>query len=153
MTRLLLPLFCLSLIGCPANDCENTITLRELYQLAENGDPHAQWELGLFCENEEDRVEAVRWFRRAAAQQYPDAEHNLGICYFFGEGVPEDRAEAVKWFRKAAENDLPKAQFILGMCYLRGDGIPADREEGMRWLRKAVEGGDPNAARVLELEQ
>ncbi len=31
-----------------------------------------------------------------------EAQCNLGLCYYTGNGVAKDCAEAVKWFRKAA---------------------------------------------------
>ena len=44
-----------------------------------------------------DYAEAVKWFRKAAEQNYPDAQNNLGFCYANGVGVPKDYVEAYKW--------------------------------------------------------
>ena len=52
---------------------------------------------------EEDKEEAVKWFRKAAEQGHAGGQRSLGICYAYGEGVVEDKEEAVKWYRKAAE--------------------------------------------------
>ncbi|HCN10096.1 MAG TPA: hypothetical protein DIT01_19390, partial [Lentisphaeria bacterium] len=49
----------------------------------------------------QDDAEAVKWFRKAAEQGYPQAQYNLGVAYANGEGVPEDDVAAVKWYRKA----------------------------------------------------
>ena len=52
--------------------------------------------------NGEDDREAVRWYRLAAEQGDADAQLNLGIMYFNGEGVPQDYVQAHKWFNLAA---------------------------------------------------
>ena len=66
-----------------------------------------------------DQAEAVKWFRKAAEQNYAQAQYNLGVCYTHGEGVAKDPVEAVKWYRKAAEQNLAKAQYNLGFCLLQ----------------------------------
>ena len=50
----------------------------------------------------QDYVEAMAWFHRAAEQGYAAAQHNLGVMYRNGEGVPQDDFEAYKWFNLAA---------------------------------------------------
>ena len=60
----------------------------------------------------EGSVEAVKWYRKAAEQNYAKAQYNLGVCYEHGEGVAKDPVEAVKWYRKAAEQNYAKAQKI-----------------------------------------
>ena len=52
---------------------------------------------------EQDKEEAVKWYRKAAEQGNADAQNTLGVMYDKGEGVEQDKEEAVKWFRKAAE--------------------------------------------------
>ena len=32
-------------------------------------------------------VEAVKWYRKAAGQGNPDAQYDLGVCYYRGQGV------------------------------------------------------------------
>ena len=65
---------------------------------------------------EEDKAEAVKWFRKAAEQGHSDAQNSLGYCYYNGEGVEEDKAEAVQWFRKAAEQGHHAATLQLAAC-------------------------------------
>ena len=65
----------------------------------------------------EDDVEAVKWYRKAAEQNYAPAQYNLGLCYDHGDGVAENQVEAVKWYRKAAEQNDAEAQYNLGICY------------------------------------
>ncbi|MCD7798298.1 MAG: SEL1-like repeat protein, partial [Akkermansiaceae bacterium] len=39
---------------------------------------------------------------RKAEQGDAEAQYELGVCYFKGEGVEKDEKEAVRWYRKAA---------------------------------------------------
>ena len=50
----------------------------------------------------QDFVEAVRFYRLAAAQDFAAAQNELGWCLAGGHGVAQDRAEAVRWHRLAA---------------------------------------------------
>ena len=55
-----------------------------------------------------------------------EAQVDLGVMYFVGDGVPQDYAEAVRWYRLAADQGHARAQFNLGFMYATGDGVPQD---------------------------
>ena len=38
------------------------------------------------------------------------AQYNLGVIYYFGQGVAQNYAEALKWIRKAADQGQVDAQ-------------------------------------------
>ena len=42
------------------------------------------------------------WFRRAAEQDYTQAQHNLGAMYGSGQGVKRDYVQAYKWLNICA---------------------------------------------------
>ena len=86
-----------------------------------------------------DEAEAVKWFRKAADQNFARAQCSLGTCYANGRGVAKDEAEAVKWFRKAADQNNAEAQNNLGFCYEMGQGVAKDELEAVKWYRKAAE--------------
>ncbi len=65
-------------------------------------------------------VEAVKWFRKAAEQNYAQAQCNLGVCYAMGQGVAKDEAEAVKWYRKAAEQNYAAGSIQSGPLLRHG---------------------------------
>jgi uncharacterized protein len=74
--------------------------------------------------------EAVRWFRRAAEQEFPSAQFSLGLMYYHGHGVPRDYAETARWWRRAAEQGYANAQSSLGTLYDQGTGVPQNYAEG-----------------------
>jgi S1-C subfamily serine protease len=49
-----------------------------------------------------DSVDAVKWYRKAAEQNAADAQYNLGIGYYYGDGVAKDYVESYKWFLLAS---------------------------------------------------
>jgi TPR repeat protein len=50
----------------------------------------------------QDAAKAVELFKQAADQGNVDAQNNLGVMYYSGEGVPRDSDKAKEWFTKAA---------------------------------------------------
>lgn len=88
-----------------AND--SAAAVKVLQSLAAAGDAKAQTELGVMYEAGsievgKDFVQAARWYRRAAAQGYTDAQYWLGSMYAEGRGVPQDYQWAHKWLNLAA---------------------------------------------------
>lgn len=81
---------------------------------AERGDIAAQCRIGDRYYSEENYVQAVNRYRRAAESRYIDsqwqtnAQWKLGRCYLNGKGIKKDEFEAVKWFKKAAEKNCPE---------------------------------------------
>jgi hypothetical protein len=93
----------------------------------------------------QDYAEAVGWFRKAAEQNYAQAQYALGICYDSGDGVTKDEFEAANWYRKAAEQNDAEGQFSLGVCYANGRGVEKDYAEAVKWYRRAAEQNHPLA--------
>jgi len=79
--------------------------LSQFEPLAEQGDPVAQFSLGVMYDNGEgviqDYEKAFQWFRRAAEQGHARAQGHLGRMYFLGRGVEEDLVQAYVWFNLA----------------------------------------------------
>jgi TPR repeat protein len=91
---------------------------------------------------DKNAAEGVELFRKAAEQNYAEAQFNLGVCHVMGEnGVKRDPAEGAAFFRKAAERGFPMAQFNLGLCYAMGIGVEQSDSEAVRLYRKAAEHG------------
>ena len=88
-----------------------------------------------------DYTKAFNLYKKAAEQEYAEAQNQLGVMYSSGQGVPQDKTEAVKWFRKAADQGHVKAQYNLGMCYM---GL-GDYQSAATWFQIAANNGDSDA--------
>lgn len=87
----------------------NKSELRQLMQAAMCGDVEAQTYLGyLYYEGEgveQNYNEAVKWYKKAAKQDYAPAQLALGECYYFGECVEQDYKKAVYWYEKGLKQE------------------------------------------------
>ena len=97
-----------------------------------------------------DPAEAARWFTLAAENGSPEAQYNLGLMHYRGEGVPRQLHEALRWMRQAATNGHVPAQRAVGQLYLTGlDTMGQDLSEARTWLGIAASRGDRESQRLL----
>ena len=117
----------LAILALPAllaqSDNRSTATnLEELRKKAAAGDRSAQYSLaedyrlGLGGATP-DGKEAERYYKMAAEQGMPEAQHALAVLYFEGEDIPRNYPEALRWFRAAAAQGLPESQFYICLLY------------------------------------
>ena len=94
---------------------------------------------------------AVSWFKRCSDMyDHPQAQYELGVAFYTGEGVPEDEEEAVRLFQLAAEQNHPSSCYMLGDCLLDGVGVEQDRSAALEWLVRSAELGHRGArSRVM----
>ena len=57
----------------------------------------------------QDSENAFKWFEKAAIQNQPKAQHELGESYYHGRGVEKDPALAKKWINKSYVNGNKRA--------------------------------------------
>ena len=130
----------------PAADRELARALAEARERATRGDVVAQFSLGsILYYGADDTAQAIEWFRKAAAQQYPPAEFQIGQLYDFGFGVVQSDGEALSWYRRAAEHGHAAAERAVGDFYQKGRGVTADATEASRWYRRAADADDIRA--------
>ena len=81
-------------------------TVKELQFLADNGEPRAQYDLGLMYDRgdgvAQSDANAKHWYERAAEQGEPRAQYNLGLMYLNGQGIPQDVVMAHYWISLSA---------------------------------------------------
>lgn len=132
---------------------KNSYSAKEYYEKAAKlGYAKAQCNLGHMLYDQRNYIQAVEWYRKAAAQNFPRGWNNLGVCYAEGNGLPKNPEKAVECYRKAAEMDYEIGQYNLGRCYLRGLGVDVNRDEARKWLQKAAAKGHKTATRLLSTE-
>ncbi len=75
---------------------------------------------------------------RLAEKGNSEAQTNLGVCYYAGEGVEQSYINAVTWFKKAAEQGNAKGMYCLGCCYMKGFGLRQDVNKAVSWIEKSA---------------
>ncbi len=105
-------------------DMKSQLLLGENYYYGDDG----------YAENE---AEALKWFRKAAAQGSSDAKVYIGDMYAAGSVVEKNDYEAYGWYLQAAEKRNALGQARLGVMYYYGYGVSRNYEEAAKWLKKA----------------
>ncbi|MGH6890788.1 MAG: tetratricopeptide repeat protein [Dongiaceae bacterium] len=118
---------------------------QDLLELAQTGDPVAQYELGGFYHY--GRVSAVNfekaraWYERAAKQGNAYAMLGLAAMYGNGEGVEQDKAAAYRWLVLASSQHLdPEAAATVASTrdYLGQQLTPEQIEAALAEARSFV---------------
>ena len=132
--------------GQPTGTVSNTITSLNYKEMAEQGDPEAQYHVGeMYFKGDgvtRDVRQAAKWYLRAAEQGYVDAQNKLGVAYYNGWGVERDYKEAVKWYQRAATRDNDEAQVALGNMYYNGTGVVKSYVNAVWWYEQAASQGN-----------
>jgi localization factor PodJL len=121
------------------------ITSPTLRLAAANGDPAAEYEVGLrFAEGRgvtQNFEEAARWLDRAARAGIVPAQFRLGSLYEKGLGLKKDIEAARKLYVSAADKGNAKAMHNLAVLYAEGiDGKP-DYKSAAQWFGRAANHG------------
>jgi TPR repeat protein len=92
---------------------------------------------------EQDRVQALKWYRLASEQGDAAAQSNLCAELLRGNEIGGDLTfegdldEALHWCRLSAAQGYVGGLFQLGVCYLAGEGVWQDPLEAYVWLSLA----------------
>ena len=71
------------------------------------------FELGVSCCEQGDYTQAFQYFHTAAQLGLPNAQFNLALCYFKGEGVEQNLDMATLWAKRASEQGFEAAAELL----------------------------------------
>ena len=134
----------------PLEEWDNAI--EELKQIADQGDPHAQYIMGLLYRDGgllvPDAEQARRWLE-LSAQELPDAQYALGKLYLSDDPDIRDPAKGLYWLQQAADSGHEYAAYRLGKEYLTGENIPTDATRAAAYIRQAAEQANPYAQYLL----
>lgn len=113
-------------------------------EAAELGYAKAQHIVGFCCYGgfgtKIDKYAALRWYQKAAEQNYPKSICYLAFFYEYGTaGVRCDAEKAFRLWKKAAELGDKEAPFILGNNYYYGHMVEQNKEEAIRWYRMSAQ--------------
>ncbi|OAQ23601.1 HCP-like protein [Linnemannia elongata AG-77] len=128
---------------------------------ANQGNVHAQVALGDRYKDgrelHQDHDAAFDWYLKAADQNHPRAQYNIGLLFeeeYDGEEDDEEgdteegddvvltnHTKAFEWFLKSALQGYADAQAKVSQAYTDGTGVAKDNIKAMEWLVKAAENG------------
>lgn len=99
----------------------------------------------------ENKPEGLRYTRLSADADYPEAQYDMALANYFGEGgIPKNLAEAARWARLSANNGLPRGQLLFSKLLWAGEGVAQNRTEAVRWMKKSADQGDETAINDLK---
>ncbi len=84
----------------------------------------AAWDEAVAAYQRGDYATALREFRPLAEQGNAGAQHNLGVMYYNGHGVPQDYAEAPDGGARPPSRATPKPNSISASCTTRAWAFP-----------------------------
>ena len=91
------------------------------------GSKIATYNVGIFYGNgihvKQNNEEAIKYYYKAALQNYAPAQNNLGWAFRQGIGVQKDPLRAVYWFRLAALQNNALALQNLAEMFQSGEGV------------------------------
>ena len=124
----------------------------ELEQIAHQGDPHAQYIMGLLYRDGgllvPDTEQAKRWLE-LSVQELPDAQYVLGKLYLSDDPDIHDPAKGLYWLQQAADSGHEYAAYRLGKEYLTGENVSKDSAKAVAYIRRATEQANPYAQYLL----
>ena len=129
-------------VAKPANLASGMTDMDSMRNLAEQGDPAAQFALGAHYVTGEgvtqDYNEAVHWFSLAAAQGHVVAQSTLGAYYAIGRGVSQDYAKAYFWslLAQAGGDDASKYRIPLLVSHLTRAQVSVIQQQAGEWLKQ-----------------
>lgn len=95
-----------TMIKAQKNDKQGLYQLAYLKQMGQHG-------------VEKNIPEAIELYKRASDLGHRSANHNLGLIYYKGEGVPIDYVESAKWLTIASQRNLEDSQRVLFSMYYK----------------------------------
>lgn len=127
--------------------------VEDLERLAEHGDVHAQYFLGLLYRDGSlllpDAKQAAHWLELAAKRNLPAAQYALGKLYLSDDPEVHDVDDGLRWLESAARNGNTDAAYRLGKEYLTGKSVQKDAVKAAEYLRYSADQNHPWASYLL----
>ena len=135
----------------PLNQRDEAV--EDLERLAEYGDVHAQYFLGLLYRGGglllPDPKQAVHWLELAAKRNLPAAQYALGKLYLSDDPEVHDVDDGLQWLERAARNGNTDAAYRLGKEYLTGKSVQKGVAKAAEYLRHAADNNHPWVSYLL----
>jgi len=127
--------------------------VKDLERLAEYGDVHAQYFLGLLYRDGglllPDAEQAAQWLELAAKRNLPAAQYALGKLYLSDDPEVRDAVGGIQWLERVAQNGNNDAAYRMGKEYLTGRSVRKDAVKAAEYLHRAADQNHPWANYLL----
>ena len=126
----------------PASPAVDADSLEGMRKLAEQGDPTAQFSVGVrYATGEDvpqDYAEAVRWFSLAAEQGHVVSQATLGAYYWAGRGVQQDLVKAYFWsvLAQAGGDEASKYRVVHLVSRMTHAQVTAAQQQANEWIKE-----------------
>lgn len=119
--------------------------MASFYRAAQQGHHQAPADLsrfyhdGLCCPP--DYSKAAAYAQQAVDRKSAYGLTRLGVCRYYGHGVPEDKNEAFRLFYKAVGDNYfagGEGHYFVGLCYLYGHGVSINTETAYTYFDGAA---------------
>lgn len=122
----------------------DTLPFSKKLALARAGDEEAQISVAQAYEKgegvKESKLEASKWYGRAADQGNAEAQYRLATLFHEGAaGLKKNPERAFRLYRAAAKQGHVEAQNWLGYSYQHGLGVKQDDKAAVAWYQKAAD--------------
>ena len=132
---------------------EHVAAAVQMKRLAQAGDAHAQYLMGLLYRDGglviPDTEKARDWMEEAATQNVPAAQYSLGKLLLSDDALVHDPDQGIRWLKAAAQNGNDYAAYALGKEYLTGKYVFRNAEKAADYLWQASQGDNPCAQYLL----
>lgn len=117
------------------------VSFQDLQRLARQGDPAAQFAMGVHyavgSDVNQDYTEATRWFASAAERGHVMAQSTLGAYYWAGRGVPRDLGKAYYWalLAQAGGDEASRIRVPFLASRIERNELVAIQGQANQWLK------------------
>jgi len=124
------------------NDYPNCLYYNEQWhKLAQKGDTDSIVNIGTDFARSEMMQQAVTCWKYIidSGKGTAEAYSNLGVSYYYGNGVAQNYDKAVLYYQKAAAMGHPFGLFNLAVAYENGNGIEKNMDVAVSYYKMAAE--------------
>ncbi|KAF9172729.1 hypothetical protein BGX20_005010 [Mortierella sp. AD010] len=110
-----------------------------------------------YGEDEQDEVKrrskqksSFQHYQKAASKGLPEAQYNVGLAYFRGQGVPKNDALAIEYWKMSGQQGFGLAQLSLGAYYFQDEQPEGQGEKGSAATNQ---GWDPSKKDLMQAQK
>jgi len=105
-----------------------------------------EYDLAMKYLSEQNYKAALKPLQVAADNNISNAQYNLALMYYQGDGVKQDIEKSAEWLEKAAQNGHERAIANIGRIYMQ----LMDFKKARYWLQINAKNGDKEAEMLLK---